>query len=91
MKFLHPPFVAIAFLWAGSAFAQSDGRLPARGYADHDVGSDRIVEFNDDLIGGTPFEMAGVLLRHAPRVLRAGLLRPRLHFVGELVKSVENL
>lgn len=61
-------------------------------YAERRIGDDAEVIFHDEdtLVGDAP-AWYGSGLRGVPRVLRAGLIRPRTNFVPELLKSVENL
>lgn len=64
----------------------------AAGYDEKHIDGDQVVTFTeaDDLTA--PGNGAyGDLIRRPPGVTRAGLIRPRLNFVPELLKSVENL
>ena len=54
-------------------------------------GGDQVVTFGGDQLAGDPESAYGFTIRRPPGVLRAGLLRPRVNFVSELLKSVENL
>jgi hypothetical protein len=49
------------------------------------------VVFRDDLATGNVLDGAGLRVLATPRVLRAGLLRPRVDFIPQLLASVENL
>ena len=60
-------------------------------YVEQRTGSDQVVTFGGDPLGGDPNSAYGFTMRSPPRVLRAGLIRPRVNFVSELLKSVENL
>lgn len=49
------------------------------------------VIFHDDPLLAGGFGANDVLLQQGHRPIRNTLIRPRTHFVGELLKSVENL
>ena len=59
------------------------------------AGHDSMTTITDEFIGdpleGDENSAYGFTMRSPPRVLRALLIRPRVNFVSELVKSVENL
>ena len=55
------------------------------------AGGDQVVTFGGDQLAGDADSAYGFTIRRPPGVLRAGLLRPRVNFVSELLKSVENL
>jgi hypothetical protein len=60
-------------------------------YTETNTAGDQVVKFTgDELVGplGSPY---GDVIRRPPGVTRLGLIRPRLNFVPELLKSVENL
>ena len=60
-------------------------------YTEHTVDGSQVVTFGGDPLKGDDNSAYGFTMRAPPRVLRAGLIRPRVNFVMELVKSVENL
>ena len=60
-------------------------------YTDQRVEGDQIVTFRDDALAGDTDSAYGFTLRRPPGILRQGLIRPRVNFVSELLKSVENL
>ncbi len=60
-------------------------------YLDHNVAGDRIITFSTDGLDAGGTSMYGFTLRRPPGVIRLGLIRPRVNFVAELLKSVENL
>ncbi len=60
-------------------------------YTERLVSGGQVVEFPGDALAGDPLGAYGDAIRPPPRVLRAGLVRPRLNFVRELLKSVEHL
>lgn len=47
--------------------------------------------FGGDPLSGDAESFYGFEVRRPPGVLRQGLIRPRVNFVSELLKSVENL
>lgn len=61
------------------------------GYTELSVDGSQVVEFTGDPLEGDENSAYGFTMRSPPRVLRALLIRPRVNFVSELVKSVENL
>jgi hypothetical protein len=48
-------------------------------------------DFSDDLLNGAGVDMHAALIKIRKRGVLRTLIRPRLHFVPELLKSVENL
>jgi hypothetical protein len=60
-------------------------------YTEQRTGGDQVVEFKGDQLPGDVNSAYGFTVRRPPGVLRAGLIRPRVNFVSELLKSVENL
>lgn len=60
-------------------------------YREQSVDGSQVVEFTGDPLKGDDNSAYGFTMRSPPRVLRALLIRPRVNFVSELVKSVENL
>ncbi len=55
------------------------------------VGGDQVVTFPGDELPGDVNSAYGFTIRRPPGVLRANLIRPRVNFVSEMLKSVENL
>jgi hypothetical protein len=55
------------------------------------VGGDQVVSFPGDELPGDVNSAYGFTIRRPPGVLRANLIRPRVNFVSEVLKSVENL
>lgn len=97
---------AAGLLATSSATAQSTaakpsvtpGRAPAsttvvrtRDYTETQLQGNQVVEFPGDELGTDGPSIYGDTVRRPPGVIRHGLLQPRLNFVSELVKSVENL
>jgi hypothetical protein len=60
-------------------------------YTEQNLGGDQVVKFTGDELVGPPGSYYGTSIRPAPGVTRVGLIRPRMNFVAELLKSVENL
>jgi hypothetical protein len=60
-------------------------------YTEARVDGAQVVTFPGDSLRGDENSAYGFTMRSPPRVLRAGLIRPRVNFVSELLKSVENL
>lgn len=79
---------------SSTAFAQAPTSPPATStpdYTESRVDGSQVVTFGGDPLRGDDNSAYGFSMRAPPRVLRAGLIRPRVNFVMELVKSVENL
>jgi hypothetical protein len=60
-------------------------------YMEQITGGDQVVQFTGDAIAAPPGAPLGGTVVRPPGVMRVGLLRPRLNFVTELLKTVENL
>jgi len=74
-----------AFLVSGAAFAQATketGDQKGDGYG---------YEFDDDPLSAGGFGPNDATIRVRPRAARTTLIRPRIQFVDEMLKSVENL
>lgn len=56
-----------------------------------DIAPDTSFTFDDDLVEGGRYTQEGVRVDSRGRALRTTLVRPRVHFVPEMLKSVENL
>lgn len=74
-----------------TAFAQAPATTAAPDYTESRVDGSQVVTFGGDPLKGDDNSAYGFSMRAPPRVLRAGLIRPRVNFVSELLKSVENL
>jgi hypothetical protein len=70
---------------SGAAFAQA----PAAG--DKEKGDGYGYEFDDDPLAAGGFGPNDATIRVRPRAARTTLIRPRIQFVDEMLKSVENL
>jgi hypothetical protein len=55
------------------------------------VDGGQVVSFPGDELPGDASDPYMGLVRRPPGVIRANLIRPRMNFVSELLKSVENL
>jgi hypothetical protein len=81
-----------------SAAASPPARAPAAtvtvstpDYTETRTGGDQVVTFPGDELPADGPNPYGDTVRRPPGVMRQGLVKPRLNFVSELVKSVENL
>ena len=94
--------VVAALALCTSAFGQAPAPAPTPAaaaptavntsdYSEQRVGGDQVVTFTGDPLKGDDKSTLGFTLRRPPGVLRAGLIRPRVNFVSELLKTVENL
>ena len=76
-----------AFMASGAALAQDKA-----GAAAGDKGGDGYgYEFDDDPLAAGGFGPNDATIRVRPRAARTTLIRPRIQFVDEMLKSVENL
>lgn len=76
-----------AFGVTGGAFAQAKEAA-----AGGDKGGDGYgYEFDDDPLAAGGFGPNDATIRVRPRAARTTLIRPRIQFVDEMLKSVENL
>jgi hypothetical protein len=84
------PLLALAVFFAPStAFAQTNA--PKADYVERKVDDGVVVTFGDDGLDGDPDDPYGGVVKPPPPIIRAGLIRPRVNFVSELLKSVESL
>lgn len=60
-------------------------------YTERNADGGQIVTFTDDGIDVPSGRRFGAVIARPPGVVRVGLIRPRMNFVSELLKSVENL
>jgi hypothetical protein len=97
-RFVASGVCAIVLAASGVAQAQPQTPKPATTtttttseYVEQNVGGDQVVKFTGDELPATGPSYYGDVVRRPPGVMRAGLIRPRLNFVPELLKSVENL
>ena len=83
-----------------TAFAQAPATTPTpptttttttSDYTETRTEGSQVISFGIDRLDGDPNSAYGFTMRRPPGVLRAQLIRPRMNFVSELLKSVENL
>lgn len=91
---MRRPFVAVCvtactLLIAGSAAAQTTPQKAD--YVEQKTDSGQAVIFLDDPLKAGGLEQGGYIIETRGRFWRVGLLRPRLNFVPELLKSGESL
>lgn len=93
MKTLISVAVASSILLC-AAIAGAQGRPSTRetpDYVERNLGGDAVVTFVGDELASPPGGAYGDTVRRPPGVTKVGLIRPRLNFVVELLKTVENL
>lgn len=76
-----------AFAATGGAFAQAKDAAAGGGEKGDGYG----YEFDDDPLSAGGFGPNDATIRVRPRAARTTLIRPRIQFVDEMLKSVENL
>ena len=86
-----PAAKATAPAAAATAATGSSATNTTAEYKELSVDGSQVVEFTGDPLQGDENSWYGFSMRAPPRVLRQLLIRPRVNFVSELVKSVENL
>ena len=74
-----------AFMASGAALAQD------KAGGDKEKGDGYGYEFDDDPLAAGGFGPSDATIRVRPRAARTTLIRPRIQFVDEMLKSVENL
>ncbi len=82
---------AIVLAASGVAQAQPQATTTTSEYVETNVQGDQVVKLTGDELRGPENSYYGTTIRRPPGAMRAGLIRPRLNFVPELLKSVENL
>lgn len=85
-----------ALVLSTTAFAQAPAPAPVTvvstaDYTEQRLEGNQVVSFPGDTLPGDLNSPYGGRIVPLPRVLRAGLIRPRVNFVSELLKTVENL
>jgi hypothetical protein len=89
-KFTVCAGVALASLvLASTASAQTTQK--ADDYMSQSDSSGQKVVFKDDPLTASPLSGTGDAMVLRPRVARMGLIRPRVQFIQEMLKSVESL
>jgi hypothetical protein len=79
---------ALTLSLAPTSFAQA--ATPAD-YTEQKVDSGQAVIFHDDALKAGGLETTGYVIRARGSFWRTGLIRPRLNFVPELVKSADGV
>ena len=80
-------------LLASTAFAQAPGGDAAKSTeGGGDKGADGYgYEFSDDPLSAGGFGPSDATIKVRPKAARTTLIRPRTHFIPEMLKSVENI
>ena len=82
----------VAFMASGAALAQDRPAAGAAAAGGGDRGGDGYgYEFDDDPLAAGGFGPNDATIKVRPRAARTTLIRPRIQFVDEMLKSVENL
>ena len=74
-----------AFMASGAAFAQAKDAAGEKG------GDGYGYEFDDDPLAAGGFGPSDATIKVRPKAARTTLIRPRTHFIPEMLKSVENI
>ena len=82
-----------AWLVASAAFAQDEGvkETPAAAGGESGGGEGYGYEFDDDPLSAGGFGPSDATIKVRPKAARTTLIRPRTHFIPEMLKSVENI
>jgi hypothetical protein len=86
--------LTVTLLYTASAAAQQKPAAPVHTTADYteqQVEGNQVVTFGGEQLAGDANDPYMGVIRPVSHILRAQLIRPRLNFVPELLKSVENL
>ena len=85
-------FSGVAVFAVSTASAQTQTQTHRTSdYVEQTVAGDTVVTFTGDELYTPPGGAYGDTIRRPPGTVRYGLIRPRLNFVVEMLKSVENL
>ena len=84
-------FVAFLVLGAVSVLVPSLAFAEDKAYDETKTDTGAFVKFKDDPLGANGPSALDSRITGAPRVMRLGLMRPRVQFLPELYKSVENM
>jgi outer membrane receptor protein involved in Fe transport len=76
---------------APPAAGSASNSVTTADYSEQRLDGSQVVTFGGDPLEGDSNSAYGFTIRRPPGVLRAQLIRPRVNFVSELLKSVENL
>jgi len=80
-----------AWLLASTALAQAAKETPAAGDAAGGSSEGYGYEFDDDPLSAGGFGPNDATIKVRPKAARTTLIRPRTHFIPEMLKSVENI
>ena len=83
--------LVLAIVATGAAGAPSLAQAQTSGYQETATGGDAQLIFKDDVMTAGGLDGTMSVVKVPTRALRSGLLRPRVEFVAELTKTVENL
>jgi hypothetical protein len=92
IKLLSTAIGMAGYLLASSALAQGVKETPGGG--DAAGGGDKEgygYEFDDDPLAAGGFGPSDATIKVRPKAARTTLIRPRTHFIPEMLKSVENI
>jgi hypothetical protein len=81
----------LAILATSAATAPSLAHAQSSGYQETAAGADAQLIFKDDVMTAGGLDGTMSVVKAPTRALRSGLLRPRVAFIAELTKTVENL
>jgi len=93
IKLISSALGLTASLLVSSAFAQGEAakETPAAG-GDAAAGAEGYgYEFDDDPLSAGGFGPNDATIKVRPKAARTTLIRPRTHFIPEMLKSVENI
>lgn len=95
MKISFTTLAAMAIVSMSSVvFADNTAQTTTRttsDYSETQTSGSQVIKFTGDDLPADGPDIYGGLVKAPPRSIRAGLLKPRMNFVPELLKSVENL
>jgi hypothetical protein len=94
IKLISSALGLTASLLVSSAFAQGEGvkESPAAAGGDAGGGAEGYgYEFDDDPLSAGGFGPNDATIKVRPKAARTTLIRPRTHFIPEMLKSVENI
>ena len=94
IKLISGALAMTAWLVTATAFAQGEGvkETPAAaGGGESGGGEGYGYEFDDDPLSAGGFGPSDATIKVRPKAARTTLIRPRTHFIPEMLKSVENI
>jgi hypothetical protein len=80
-----------AFVLSATAAIAAPASAESGDYSEQRTDSGTAVTFKEDLTTGSTLDAAGGTIVVQRSAFRMGLVRPRLNFVSEMLKSVESL